>query len=530
MLDTPQAILSASGQALLQPLGFSQKYRGKLIHEIPTDFWKWLASQTQIPYERIAAKVDEARNYKPATTRPAILDESQLTPTAYQHQKDFCMRFGASSFGGMFFDIGTGKTRTMLEMARLRWMPGDKALVLCPKSVFGSWQKEIKNFTPHFSAVSVTGTTAQKLTFLGLKRDFYVTNYETLLNDQVLQALLEMGFTWLICDESHKVKSHKAATTKRLITLSANIELRWLMTGTPITNTEADIWPQSVILDRGKTFGTSFSRFYNTYFSKGQYGWYQGEFKHAGESRFKELVASISMRVKKEECLDLPAVMPPIIREVELSGEALKFYKEMRDKSLIVLKDETIAAQYKIVELRRLHQICGGGIGEHRFNCDKLDELLELIEEIGRPVIVAAIYRDEIKAIVREVKKSGRTVSWIAGDVTDKDRQERLAEFCAGRMQVIVLQMAAAGTGIDGLQRLCSDMIFFSSNHEWATVEQMKGRIDRPGQNNHPQYYFLNAVLPDGKHTIDHAIYESHQEKGAKISALIDNVIREAEG
>lgn len=527
MLTKPQDILTASGQALLQPLGFSSKYRGKLIYEVPNDFWRWVARETQIPFERLEAKIIEAKNYKPTTTRPVILDESQLTPTAYKHQKAFCLRFGAVNFGGMFFDIGTGKTRTMLDMARVRWMPGDKAIVFCPKSVFSSWQNEIKRSTPHFSSIAITGTTAQKLTYIGLKRDFYITNYESLLSDRVLEELQQAGFTWLICDESHKVKSHKAALSKRMITLSANIEMRWCLTGTPITNTEADIWTQSVILDRGKTFGTSFSRFYNTYFTKGQYGWYQGEFIQNREEAFKAAIASISMRVKKDECLDLPKVMPPIIREVELTGEALTHYRKMRDEAMIVLKDETISAQHKIVELRRLHQICGGGIGEHRCNCDKLDELLELVEDIGKPVVIAAIYRDEIKAIVAALKKAGRSVTWIAGDVSNADRQERIADFSAGKLQVIVLQMAAAGTGVDGLQRACSDMIFFSSNHEWASVEQMKGRIDRPGQAHRPQYYFLNAVLPAGKQTIDHAIYESHQEKGTKISALIDNVIRE---
>lgn len=529
MLSTPQAILSASGQALLQPLGFSRKYRGKLLHEIPEDYWRWLAKEAHIDYSLLKAKIDEARDYRPSHKRPVITDLSRITPSLYEHQKNFQLRFGSQNFGAAFFDIGTGKTRTMLEMMRLRWMPGDKALILCPKSVFGSWQREIKNFTPHFSSVTVTGTASQKLTLLSLKRDIYVMNYEALLSDQVLQALAQMGFTWLVGDESHKVKSHSAQTTKRLINLSANIEMRWLMTGTPITNTEADIWSQAMILDRGVTFGTSFSKFYNAYFTKGQYGWYQGEFIPSREDAFKAAVARFSMRVLKSECLDLPKVLPDMIRDVELTGEALKFYRKMRDEALIVLKHKTIEAQYKIVEMRRLHQIVGGGIGPERFNCDKLDELLELIEEISKPVVVSAIYRDEIRAIVQAIKKSGRRVSYIAGDVTDKDRQERLAAFCARELDVIVLQQQAAGTGIDGLQRVCSNMIFFSWDHQWEAGQQMKGRIDRPGQEDHPQYIYLRAVLPMGKATIDDAIYKSHHEKTAKISELIDNVIEGAE-
>jgi SNF2 family DNA or RNA helicase len=529
MLTTPHAILSANGQALLQPLGFSKKYRGKRITEIPDDYWKWLAKEAHIDYTALQAKIQEARTYKPSTTRPVVTDLSRVTPTLYEHQKAFQVRFGTQNYGAAFFDIGTGKTRTILEHMRLRWMPGDKALVLCPKSVFSSWQREIKAFTPHFSSITVAGTASQKLTYLSLKRDIYVTNYETLLSNQVLQALVEAGFTWLICDESHKVKSHSAQTTKRLINLSANIEMRFIMTGTPITNTEADIWSQSVILDRGATFGTSFSRFYNSYFTKGQYGWYQGEFIQSRDAAFKAAVASFSMRVLKHECLDLPKVLPDMIRDVELSGEALKYYRKMRDEALIVLKDKTIEARYKIVEMRRLHQICGGGIGPERFNCDKLDELMDVIDEIGRPVVVSAIYRDEIRAIVQAVKKSGRRVSYIAGDVTDKDRQERIRAFCARELDVIVLQQQAAGTGIDGLQRVCSNMVFFSWDHQWEAGQQMKGRIDRPGQEDHPQYIYLRAVLPMGKATIDDAIYKSHHEKTAKISELIDNVVKGAE-
>lgn len=181
------------------------------------------------------------------------------------------------------------------------------------------------------------------------------------------------------------------------------------------------------------------------------------------------------------------------------------------------------------MELRRLHQIAGGGIGPERFNCDKIDELLELLEEIGKQVIVTAIYRDEIRAILLAVKKSGRRVNYIAGDVGHEDRQERLNAFCNRELDVIILQQQAAGTGIDGLQRVCSNMIFYSWDHQWESGQQMKGRIDRPGQEDHPQYFYLRAVLPDGKPTIDAAIYESHQEKTVKISELIDNVIQGAE-
>lgn len=530
MLTTPQAILSASGQALLQPLGFSTRHRGKMLYEIPEEFWRWIARETKTDPEAYLAKVREARDYKPTNQRPTITDAAQLPADLFNHQKQFNLRFGTSSYGAAFFEVGAMKTRTILEMMRLRWQSGDKALVLCPRSVFSTWSGQTKQYAPHMTITVASGPSAQKITLLGLKRDIYVMNYQSLLNEQIVEFLLRMGITWLICDESHRVKTHNAAITKVLINLSANIEMRWLLTGTPITKSEKDIWSQSVILDRGRTFGTSFSKFYTQWFTKGEYGYYEGQLRSAREEAFKRAIESFSMRVLKKDCLDLPQVMPDMMREVELTGEALKFYKKMRDEALIVLRDQKIEAKYKIVELRRLHQICGGGIGAERFNCDKITELLDLVEEINKPVVISAIYRDEIRAIVVALKKAGKNVTYIAGDVSDKDRQERIASFSAGQLDGIVLQQQAAGTGVDGLQRASSFLIFYSWDHQWESGQQMKGRIDRQGQTDRPQYIYLKAVLPNGKETIDQAIYESHQEKTVKISELIDNVIQGAEG
>lgn len=532
MLNTPSDILRTSGPGLLQPIGFG-KYQGRRVYEVPAEYYEYIARSMSIDPLQFYSKAKEAKSEymlaqqseRPAYS-PLIKPADQ---TLYRHQLQFIERFGSANYGALFADIGTGKTRAMLEMIRLRWQQGDRVLIFCPKSVFSSWQKEIKNFLGSgWSAVTLSGPTKRKKELLMLNRRFYITNYEAVLSNAMLKEFIAGGFTWLVLDESHKIKTHNAQTTKSMFQLAINIEMRFCLTGTPITNTEKDIWSQITILDRGETFGTSFAKFYNRYFYRGRFGYYQGEFRQERDADLQAKIRSVSLRVKKDDCLDLPE-RTYISREVELTGKTLQKYKEVVNRSILVLEDETIELQYKIVELKRLHQICGGGVNEHRFGADKLDELSDLLDEIHEPVVIVAIYKAEIRDIQKLCDSTGRTFGTVSGSVSDDDREQAINDFSEKKLDVIILQAQAGGIGVNGLQNASSTMIFYSSDHRWDTREQAEGRIHRSGQVNHCTYIDLIASLPEGKHTIDHSIQAALAGKDANIKRLIDNVIKEAQ-
>ena len=72
-----------------------------------------------------------------------------------------------------------------------------------------------------------------------------------------------------------------------------------------------------------------------------------------------EKLKPFSYRVLKEDCLDLPDKIY-MKREIELSPEQKKVYKQMRKEALATLNGKTVTTATALSQLMRLHQItCG---------------------------------------------------------------------------------------------------------------------------------------------------------------------------
>lgn len=544
MLNNVNDILTATGPRLLEPLTFGPM-AGKRLYQIQPSYYDELAQMARIDkvklynQARAAAALYRSQKRDIITTKHA--EKSDIQPilgenlSLYAHQRDFIERFYDKNYGAMFFDIGTGKTRTAVTLLKMRWMQGSKALIVCPKSVFSGWVKEITE-TSDLSCVTVSGTAEQKRMKLNVKRDIYITNYETALSDAIWQDIINAGFDWIILDESHKIKSHVQKTAadrptiaQRFRELGAIIKNRFILTGTPITNNEKDIWSQAYFLDRGESFGPSFSKFYKEYFSKGHFSYYSGQFKHEREALFKRKLEGFSMRVTKADCLDLPA-QTWITRDVELTGEALKTYIEVLRSAILILKDATIPIQNKVAEILRLRQICGGGVNAERFNSDKLKELDEILDEMSdRPVIVTT-FRHELDDIAKLLKKRKMSYGRIDGSVAQDARDQAIADFSAGALDAFIMQIDAGGVGVNGLQNHSSTMIFYSLPYKWDAVKQAEGRIHRSGQTRPCTYVRLLTYITDkiGRQlpTIEAAVIQRLAEKDSNIERLIDDIIR----
>lgn len=77
----------------------------------------------------------------------------------------------------LFHDIGTGKTLTALWINML-WK-ARKTLVVCPRSAFRGWRRDIGNYTD-FSYVILEGEKATRILNLENDYDIYIINYEGL--------------------------------------------------------------------------------------------------------------------------------------------------------------------------------------------------------------------------------------------------------------------------------------------------------------------------------------------------------------
>ena len=80
-----------------------------------------------------------------------------------------------------------------------------------------------------------------------------VTSYETARTEvTAVLAFLQRHRTALVLDESHAAKNWKSLTSAAARHFAPHCNYRWLLSGTPVTNTPADLYTQVDILAPGE--------------------------------------------------------------------------------------------------------------------------------------------------------------------------------------------------------------------------------------------------------------------------------------
>lgn len=254
----------------------------------------------------------------------------------WDHQKEALAAAKDLPFYALLFEMGTGKTATVINMLRQKCEAVGrplKTLILCPPVVIPNWRNEFKLHSDVNSCNIIElfgpgkkriGTFWNKVLFE--KGKVVITNYESLLMGELYSLIIKWGPEVLILDESHKCKSITAKRTKKCIELSNAIDTRggyrYILTGTPVLNSPMDVFAQYRILDGGRTFGKNFYRFRSIYFYDANSSLPRD--KYFPNWQFNKLlledlnkkILSVGMRVLKKDCLDLP----PLVKKKALRG------------------------------------------------------------------------------------------------------------------------------------------------------------------------------------------------------------------
>lgn len=110
---------------------------------------------------------------------------------------------------------------------------------------------------------------------------------------------------------------------------------------------------------------------------------------------------------------------------------------------------------------------------------DVLDETLE--ELAGRKLLLFASYRMTNRNLVEYLKPHNGVA--IYGDITPNKQRDNLDRFIEDPdCRVLIAQHQSAGYGIDGLQDVCSDVLFLESPLVPSQFHQAVARLYRQGQ------------------------------------------------
>ena len=185
---------------------------------------------------------------------------------------------------GLFFEMGTGKTRTMIEILRRKYAEKGqlrKTLILAPVIVCENWKQEFKMYSkvPQGEIVVLTKSGSKRvsefITAAGedlSKAKIIVTNYESMQMEDLYKLFMLWNPDIMVCDESQRLKNPDSKRAKAVMHLADLTQHNYILTGSPILNSAMDAYMQFRVLDRGETFGKNFFAFRNSYFSDANAG------------------------------------------------------------------------------------------------------------------------------------------------------------------------------------------------------------------------------------------------------------------
>lgn len=430
----------------------------------------------------------------------------------HQHEGvDFLTGRGA---GLLAFEQGLGKTFVAIEAFRRLLDAGraDRLLVICPNSLKRNWVAEFSKFAPSVSVDVVEGPPKKRrATFSESRARVLITSYETARSETTaLLALAQRQRTALVLDESHAAKNWRSLTSTAARTVAPHCEFRWLLSGTPVTNTAADLFTQAEIIEPGRG-------------SLGSMESFIARLEEDPQASFaKDVIDRLVLRRTKEQCLDLPDKSFSDVW-VELQPWQRRLYDEMRD-AMVCEINAMSGEQYRafastaLAKLTRLVQLaCNPSLifPELDRSPAKFDALDGIITDIlsvpGRKVIVWSNY---IRSIETLLERIGGSVA-IYGGTPASERQEIAARFQGDPdVRVLIANPAAAGTGFT--LTAASYTIYESLSWRYDHYAQSQDRNHRIGQTEPVTYLRLLAA-----DTIEEAIVAALERKSALARSLL---------
>ncbi len=355
-------------------------------------------------------------------------------------------------------DMGLGKTVQTLALVQKEWESNGRspALLICPTSVVGNWEKEAARFTPglpvlvHHGLGRAKGGAFRKE---AARQALVLSSYALLHRD--LEALKEVEWSGVILDEAQNIKNPETKQARAARTLPAGYRIT--LTGTPVENHVGDLWSLMEFLNPG--FLGSQAEFKRTFFVPIQAG-------HDPEAaaRLRRLTSPFVLRRLKTDkavIADLPEKMEMKVY-CTLTREQASLYAAVVAEAAETLEASEGIRRKGIVlaTLSKLKQVCNHPAQFLKDNSPlpgrsgkvaRLTEMLEEVLEVGDRALLFTQFSEMGALLQRHLQETfGREALFLHGGVAKGQRDRMIERFqAAAGPALFVLSLKAGGTGLN---------------------------------------------------------------------------------
>lgn len=356
-------------------------------------------------------------------------------------------------------DMGLGKTIQLLSylLAVKEKEQDEAALIICPTSVLGNWQKEIERFAPDLKVYLHYGSNRLKESAFvdaASDSDIVLTSYG--LSHLDFSEFEQVEWSTIAIDEAQNIKNANTKQSRAVRKLRGKHHIA--LTGTPMENRLSELWSIFDFTNHG--FLGSLGQFQKRYVLPIE--------KDDAKEKVQELQALIRpfllRRTKKDE--EVALNLPDKQEQKEycpLTAEQASLYEQLVRDTFAQLETLTGFERKGLILqlLGRLKQLCNHPalylkeakpkhVLDRSVKMEKLTELIEVVLEQEESCLIFTQYI-EMGEMIRRVLKEQFAIEapFLNGSVAKAKRDEMITRFQEREFPVFILSLKAGGTGLN---------------------------------------------------------------------------------
>ncbi|NJK36750.1 MAG: DEAD/DEAH box helicase [Oscillatoriales cyanobacterium RM2_1_1] len=429
-------------------------------------------------------------------------------------------------------DMGLGKTIELI--AFLLHLQEQNALnqpvlLVCPTSVLGNWEREVKRFAPTLKILVHHGekrAKGQGFARAVQSKNLVMTSYSLAFRDE--KSLKIVAWQGIVLDEAQNIKNPEAKQSKVIRTLEAGFKIA--LTGTPVENRLSELWSIMDFLNPGYL---------------GQLQFFQRRFaipieKYGDTDSLQSLRSLVQpfilrrLKTDKEIIQDLPEKQENTVF-CSLATEQAAIYQQTIDEFLNKIDNSTGIQRRGLILalLVRLKQLCNHPSLIHAKSqktaekrqlntqqsgkLQRLDEMLEELLSEGDRALIFTQFSEWGKLLqpYLEQRLNCKTLFLYGG--TRRDQREEIVDQFQHDPQgppILILSLKAGGVGLN-LTR-ANHVFHFDRWWNPAVENQATDRAFRIGQTRNVQ---VHKFVCSG--TLEEKIHDLIESK----RALADQIV-----
>ena len=427
--------------------------------------------------------------------RPLLVDPPELGKL-FPFQR-IGVQWLVERFGGILADdMGLGKTVQVIAAIRLLFNRAEvrNVLVVCPKGLIATWEREFGRWAPELGVVVVTPPARiREKAWQVVSGHCHVllTNYEQLREPPAI--LQRTAPDLIVADEAHRLRNRHARIT------SGGFRLKpkrfWAVTGTPV---ERDLEDLATLLSLvvPNHFAPTDGRL------------------HASSLRSRAR-AYVLRRRKQDILQELPPVLDST-EALELSEAQVRAYREaVKQYRKSGRKGDDLALLTRLLTLCDIDPKSGKSC-----KVERIVDLLGRIREHGEKAVIFSYRLEPLRELQRRIvdRWGAESAVLLIGEMDKEDRERSITYFRNDRRPIALL--ASSRVGGEGLTLVEANHVFLF-NQWWnpSANDQARDRVVRIGQHRSVRVYRFCC-----RGTIEEALERIMESKRAVYSESVERL------